>query len=110
MGPTSALQTTDWKRIEAEALAQVRSELGTADASPLEYGRAVAWAECRFGRTDGLSVAHRVGLCAFDDERTLCGDKIPPAIRRIALSVNVVRSLGRCRYCEEAYTQHGAVA
>lgn len=111
MGPTLALQTTDWKRIEAEALAQVRSELVWAESAPLEHGRVVAWAECRFGRTDGLSAVHRVGSCLFnDDARTLCGEIIPPPIRRIALSVNVVRSLGKCRYCEEAHTHQEAVA
>ncbi len=110
MDPKRSEIVSDWPRIEAEAKAQVRAALEAEGAVALEYGRAVAWAEYRFGRSDGLSVVHRVGVGPFDAPRALCGETIPAPANRLTLSTNMIRSLGRCRYCEEAYTQHGAVA
>ncbi len=101
---------SDWPQIEAAARALVRAALEAEEAVVLEYGRTVAWAEYRFGRSDGLSVVHRVGVGPFDAPRALCGETIPAPANRLTLSTNMIRSLGRCRYCEEAYTQHGAVA
>jgi len=99
-----------WLRIEREALAQVRTELEAEDTQPLTFGAIVAWSDCRFARTDELSVVHRAGEAIGDVALTLCGEVIPSAIRRIRLSANLVRSLGRCRYCEDQYTKRAVAS
>ncbi len=91
---------TDWKRIEAAAKEQVRGELIAEEVAPLEYGRSIAWSDHRFGRTDGLSPVHRVGFPKGNDPYTSCGEAIPDALRRLALCPGLIRSLGRCRFCE----------
>lgn len=105
-----AFNQTEWERIEQEAREQVSAELQAADETPMDYGRVVAWSECRFGRTDGLSVVHRVGDWNPDSPSTICGEMIPAAIRRVSLNQNVARTLGRCKYCETAYAQKGVAA
>ncbi len=99
-----------WQRIEQEAREQMRAELDVAEATPLEAGRFVAWTECRFARTDGFSVVHRVGEPMGDTPMTLCGDVVPEPIRRVILSPNLVRALGRCRYCDAVFAHKGAAA
>ncbi len=94
-----------WRRIEAEALAQVRTELEAEDTLTLPFGQIVAWSDCRFARTDVLSVVHRAGEAIGETAVTLCGEVVPSAIRRLQLSPNLVRTLGRCRYCEDSYMQ-----
>lgn len=94
----------DFRSIQQDACKQALE----AEGETLPLGQPVAWAERRFGRTDGLSVVHRAGDAALSmtsDQRTLCGETVPAAILRVALSPNLVRSLGRCRYCDEAYTK-----
>ncbi len=94
-----------WLRVERDALAQVRTELDAEDTQPLPFGQIVAWSECRFARTDVLSVVHRAGESIGETAVTLCGEVVPSAIRRLQLSANLVRSLGRCRYCEDNYAK-----
>ncbi len=101
---------SDWLRIEAEALAQVRTELEAEDTLKLPFGQIVAWSDCRFARTDVLSVVHRAGEPIGETAVTLCGEVVPSAIRRLQLSVNLVRTLGRCRYCEDSYTKRQAAS
>lgn len=99
-----------WQEIEREATEQVRAEVEAAEVTPLEWGAMVAWAECRFGRTDGLGVVHRVESWSLDDARALCGERIPSPVLRLPLTPNLVRTLGRCRYCETAHQQRKGVA
>ena len=87
-----------WRRIEGEALEQVRAELDTEAALP--FGHAVAWSFCRLGRTDGFSPVHRVGKPVLGTAVTCCGLTIPPAIRLVPLNPNLVRTLGQCHHCE----------
>lgn len=94
-----------WNDIEQAARAQIVAELAEADTAPLAYGHVVAWVECRYGRTDGLGPVHRVGAWDMERASTICGEVIPAAIRRLPLSASVVRTLGRCRYCEAEYAQ-----
>lgn len=100
----------DWPRILREVDEQVRAELIAAEITPLEYGRVVAWVECHLGKTDRLGVVHRVGVWNMDHPRTICGDLIPDAKRRLALSPSLVRTLGQCRYCAAEYAQSGVAA
>ncbi len=99
-----------WRKIEQEALAQVRTELEAEDTLALPFGQIVAWSDCRFGRTDVLSVVHRAGEPIGETAVTLCGEIVPAAIRRLQLSANLVRSLGRCRYCEDLYVSKEAAS
>ena len=101
---------TEWLRIEREALAQVRTELEAEDTQPLTFGAIVAWSDCRFARTDVLSVVHRAGESIGDTALTLCGEVIPSPIRRLQLSANFVRTLGRCRYCEDLHMKRKAAS
>jgi hypothetical protein len=103
-------QVADYRRITDAARAQALEAVQTAEVAPMEWGHLVAWAECRVGRTDGLSVVHRVASWSVDDARTICGDQVPPAMLRVALTSGLVRTLGRCRYCESAYVQKGNAA
>src|SRR5690349_19223327 len=75
-----------WAAIEREALAQVRTELAHDETTPLVFGAAIAWSECLMGRTNGVSLLHRVGMPQHEHEYTTCGDLIPPPIRWIPLS------------------------
>jgi hypothetical protein len=87
-----------WRRIEDEATAQVRAELERDETTPLEVGAHIAWTLPGYaGRTDGLTQVHRVGIAQFGNDYTACGDLIPPVVRRVALSPNLVRTLTRCR-------------
>lgn len=99
---TSAL---DWRRIQSEA----RAVAIAAEGTPLQLGQSVAWAECRFGRTNDLSRVHRADDAKAgdsEDQKTLCGDRVPMPVLRIALSPNLVRTLGRCQFCEAEYQRH----
>jgi hypothetical protein len=89
-----------WARIEREALAQVRAELEHDETTPLVFGAAIAWSECLMGRTNGVSVLHRVGLPQHDHEYTTCGDLIPPPIRWVPLSPSTIRVMPKCKQCE----------
>lgn len=89
-----------WRRVEAEALAQVRSEID--QNTPIQPGTPVAWSLTRFGRTDGFSAVHRAGETIGDLATTLCGDLVPEPILRLALSPRLIRHLGSCKYCEAA--------
>lgn len=100
----------DWHRIEAEAREQNRATLVAADGVPLVHGSVVAWSECRNGKTNDLSLVHRVGELVGDTNLTLCGEIIPAPLLRLPLSAPFIRVLGRCRYCEEAYVKHGVAA
>ncbi len=85
-----------WRQVELEARADALA--GLEDFAPMPTGTLIAWSQHRFGgTTDGFSPVHRVG----DSTVTLCGEEIPAAIRRVPVAL--VRSLGRCRYCEAKY-------
>lgn len=86
-----------------------RALAATQDAS-IQHGQPVAWAECRFGRTDGFSAVHRGGAPVAGTAVTLCGEVIPSPILRVPLTPRLIDSLGRCRYCENAYIERGAAA
>ena len=104
-------QTLDeWTAIEREARHQVRAELIAEDAVRLTLGAAIAWRECRFGKTNDLSLVHRVGESIGDATMSLCGELIPAPLLRLPLTPNFIHALGRCRYCEDAYTKRGAAA
>ena len=92
-----------WRQIEADARAQVVTDIVADDF--LQPGRVVAWSLCRFARTDGLSVVHRVGQPVAGVAATLCGEIIPEPIRLIPLNANLARTLGRCSYCERIYAK-----
>ncbi|HEV8448557.1 MAG TPA: hypothetical protein VGQ44_17125 [Gemmatimonadaceae bacterium] len=108
--PATSEQVEVWRGIEAAARKQVQAELRREDAVPLAAGRLVAWVNCHYRRTDGLSVVHRVGEPLQGASLTLCGEIVPPAIRRVALTEGLVRSLGRCPNCEDVYARKGAAA
>lgn len=98
-----------WLEIEREAYDQVRAELAAVTAPAL--GDAVAWVDCRYGRTDALSAVHRVGPpLDRKHQHTKCGEVIPEPIRRIALNPALVRSLGRCKWCEALPAKQGVAA
>jgi len=99
-----------WRTVEQDARAHALTTLGALEAAPLEFGHVVAWVTCRFGRTDNLSEVHRAGAPIGETPVTLCGEVIPSAVLRLSLSPNLVRSLGKCRYCETAYLQQRTAA
>ena len=92
-----------WRDIEAAAREQALAVLDAREQTPLEYGEHIAWAEQRFGRTDGLSDIHRVGLPKSGDPYTTCGVSIPAPVQWMTLSPALVRTMPRCRFCEAEY-------
>jgi hypothetical protein len=84
----------------------VKAELTRDAATPLELGAHIAWTLPGYlETTDRFSEVHRVGNPLLELSRTLCGEMIPPVVRRVPLSPRVMTSLGRCRYCEDLYVQ-----
>lgn len=98
----------EWRVIERAARKQVRADLEAIEAMPLSWGGAVAWVECINRKTDALSAIHRAGDPMKAQRTTLCGEVIPAAILRLALSADLIRVMGRCKYCEALYVQKGA--
>lgn len=96
---------TEWQRIEREAREQAREYIQATELRPLEHGQPVAWAECRFGRTNDLSLVHRAGEETSGATFTLCGELVPAVVMRVALTPNLARTLGRCRYCEQEHAK-----
>ena len=94
-----------WRQIEAEARAQVVTELEWLERTPLEFGAHVAWSECMLGRTSGLSALHRVGHPQLGYDHTSCGEVVPPAVRWLPLSPAMIRTLPRCKYCEAEHAR-----
>jgi hypothetical protein len=108
--PRTPAAHDDWRKLEIDARTEALASVEATEGAPLPSGQVVAWAECRFGRTDGLSAVHRAGPTVGDYQRTLCGDQIPVAMMRVALTPNLIRTLGRCRYCEAVYAEEGVAA
>lgn len=96
----------NWDQVEAAARETVRAAL--ADAMPIAQGDKVAWADCSYGKTDGLSEVHRVSAEVSADGEPLayCGEVIPAETRRLA----VFRSLDVCGVCENRHHQAATVA
>jgi hypothetical protein len=97
----------EWLRIEDEA----REAASVANEPTPPVGSLVAWAECRFARTDGFSAVHRVGEVVSDAAYTLCGEVVPDPTRRInptILTPRLVQMLGKCRFCENRYAEKAA--
>ncbi len=92
--------TETWQRIEEEAHAQVLAELDVDEVTPLEFGAAIVWSSCVMGRTNGLSPVHRVGFPQINHAFTACGELIPAPIRWVRASSAVIRTMGKCKYCE----------
>lgn len=101
-----------WRRIEAEARDQVRTELDALVQQPLVYGDYIAWTAALYGRTDGLSEVHRVGVPIRGEPATTCNVMIPAPALWLPLSPAFMHSLGPCRFCEAEYARQtqGAVA
>lgn len=92
----------DWRTIQQAA----RTEALEAEGKPLGAGQSVAWAQRQFGRTSGFTIVHRADACEpsnADTQQTLCGEPIPPAVIRVALTPNLIRTLGRCKWCDAEY-------
>ena len=89
-----------WARIEREAHEQVQTALDVDLKTPLAFGAAIVWTECRMGRTDGLTPIHRVGFPQVRHAFTACGELIPPPIRWSRLSPAMIRTMKHCTYCE----------
>lgn len=101
---TNAMEREEiWRRIEAEAREQASAELEALLQEPLVFGRHIAWAEQRFGRTDGLSPVHRVGYPIGDDPFTTCGEKIPHPICWLPLNARLIERMPNCRFCASEY-------
>lgn len=95
----------DWRTIEQDARAQALASLTVDETTPLEWGQLIAWAECRYARTDGLSVVHRAGEAFGASPKAICGAIIPSPLSW--LPAHLHRALGRCKYCELGYTTKG---
>lgn len=89
-----------WERIERAAYEQVVAEIITDENTPLEFGAPIAWSECLMGRTNGVSLLHRVGFPQHGHDYTTCGDLIPPPIRWIPRSPATIRVMAKCTQCE----------
>lgn len=92
-----------WRAIEQAAREQVSAELLREETVTPVLGSLVAWTETGWlGTTAGFSEVHRVGAAIEGQAMTLCGETVPPPKRRVAhLTTELVRSFGRCRYCED---------
>jgi hypothetical protein len=89
-----------WQRIEREARAVAMAELERDENTPLAFGAFIAWTECQFGLTNGLSAVHRVGFPQHNDTYATCGERIPQPVRWVPLSPALVRTMGKCKFCE----------
>ncbi len=89
-----------WEQLEREAREQVQAELDVDEVTPLEFGAAIVWSSCVMGRTNGLSEVHRVGFPQINHAFTACGELIPAPIRWVRASAAVIRTMGKCKYCE----------
>lgn len=98
---------SDWQAVEADARAQALAYMTADETTPLEWGQFIAWAEGRYGRTDGLSVAHRVGEPFGQAPMTICGEIVPEPISRLSLTARLIHTLGKCRYCEQGFATKG---
>lgn len=99
-----------WLSIEAEARAQCSETMQLEEVATLVVGNFVAWTEQRFARTDGFSPVHRIGDVGESGAVTLCGEMVPEACRRVALTPTLARELGRCRFCENRHVDRGQAA
>ncbi len=93
-------QRETWQRIEEEARAQIQAELDVDEVTPLEFGKPIVWSSCVMGRTNGISDVHRVGFPQVGHAFTACGELIPAPIRWVRASAAVIRTMGKCHYCE----------
>lgn len=103
-------ERNEWHDIEHAAHEQVQAELRAAEANPPTLGALIAWTECSGWQTDKLSPLHRAGSTVGGETVTLCGDKVPAAVRRLPLGPGLIQTLDRCRWCEEAYARKGVYA
>jgi len=98
-----------WERVRREAAAEVSAALEAAAGVGPEFGSPIAWSLTRDygGVTTGLSLLHRVGVTIGKDLFTTCGEVIPnhPA-RWVPLSPALLRTLPRCKHCDEAAQSH----
>ena len=94
-----------WPDIERAARVQAASALAALEAQPLVIGGLVAWADCHYGKTDALSVVHRIAVADGKVPETFCGEPIPAPVRRLDLTVWPVRRMDRCRWCDVGYAQ-----
>jgi hypothetical protein len=92
-----------WREVEREAREQMLVALEADENTQLVFGNHIAWVDCRFGLTDSLSSVHRVGFPEGRAAVTTCGELIPAPKLRMSLTPGLIRSLGRCRYCEAEY-------
>ncbi len=90
----------DWLRIEAEARDVGLAALERDETTPLEFGAPIAWTECQFGLTNGLSPLHHVGFPQHNEAYTTCCERIPPPVRWLSLSPAMVRTMVKCKFCE----------
>ena len=89
-----------WLQIEREAREVASAVLDRDENTPLVFGAFIAWTECQFGLTNGLSPIHRVGFPQHNDAYTTCGELIPSPLRWFSLSPAIVRTMGKCKFCE----------
>ncbi len=94
-----------WQRIEQEARDVALACLTRDENTPLAFGAFIAWTECQFGLTNGLSELHRVGFPQHDDVYTTCGARIPEPVRWFSVSPAMVRTMGKCKFCEAEMTR-----
>ena len=82
---------TEWAAFDAAAKAEAIAM--AVNAPPLERGQYVAWTiQGDFGYTQSLSAKHM----AFGDLVTLCGEHIPPRIRRLPVAYKTLKLCGEC--------------
>lgn len=96
----------EWLRIEAEAREQVAAEVEALTDTPLEYGHHIAWVDCRYARTEGISDVHRVGFPQKHEPYTSCGEQIPHPTRWLSLSPAMIRTMVPCRFCAAEQMRH----
>lgn len=93
-----------WRRIEADARAQVADELTVLAETPLVYGDHIAWTTTAYkGVTDGVSPVHRVGSPIGMTPHTTCGEAIPLPALWFPLNQRLVERMPSCRFCEAEY-------
>ncbi len=94
------LEPNVWLRIELEARMAALAVLENDENTPLEFGAFIAWTECMHGLTNGLSPVHHVGFPQHNTSYTTCCERIPEPVRWMSLSPALVRTMGKCKFCE----------
>lgn len=97
------IRRDEWRRIEREAKDQALAEVDALEMTPLVFGDFIAWSNTERYATCGITEMHRVGLQIANKPYTACSEPIPHPLRWLPLQSGLVKTMPRCRFCQDNY-------